>query len=44
MVKRVGFQVSDEQYKKFLEAIKGEFTVSEFFRDCMREKIKEKGA
>jgi metal-responsive CopG/Arc/MetJ family transcriptional regulator len=43
LVKRVGFQVSEELWNKFESAIKGEFdNVSEFFRDCMKEKIKEK--
>jgi len=45
LVKRVGFQVSENLYKKFLEAIDGEFeNASEAFRSFMRQKIKEKEA
>ena len=43
MAKRVGFQVSEELWNKFLEAIDGEFeTASQAFRSFMKEKIKEK--
>jgi len=43
LVKRVGFQVEEEFWQKFLKAIDGEYeNASQALRSLMRQKIKEK--